>query len=336
VAGFYDITAGIAHTCAITTEFGVQCWGDNAFGQLGDGTNRRSTVPVNVLGLDGGLMIDAGGNHTCLLAGSDVWCWGENSDGQLGDGTTEDSNVPVHVLTGAREISAGLDYTCASMLTGQVMCWGNNSEGQLADNTRTDRSEPVLATLVGGLSEFDAGQTQNCGLTADGLVSCLVDRVAQLVGGFIPVTGADPEPNRDLQVSRFSQQIVAINRTGNPVTFDGDEVRLVSEVAGMVEADSGVGHTCGLLGSGTVKCWGANNFGQLGNNASAASEDPVSVVNLSGASELAVGENHSCVIVPTDAWGLTVEIACWGLNTDGQLGNGRTVNSRVPVWVVED
>jgi alpha-tubulin suppressor-like RCC1 family protein len=221
------------------------------------------------------------------------------------------------------------------MLTGQVMCWGNNSDGQLGDDTTSDRSTPVVATLLEDIASVDAGQGQNCGLTPDGLVSCLVAQIVETIGGFVPVTGADPEPSREVQANRFGQEVVAINRAGNPVTFDGEDVALISQVSGAVQADSGAGHVCSLLGSGAVNCWGANNFGQLGNNASASSDDPVTVVNLSGAADMGVGENHACVIVPTDALGLSVQIACWGLNTNGQLGNGSTSNSRVPVWVIE-
>ena len=82
------IAAGIAHTCALTPEGGVQCWGNNDLGQLGDGTNKSSNVRVNVPGLQGATSIVAGGNHTCvLLADGSIWCWGENTQGQLGDGT---------------------------------------------------------------------------------------------------------------------------------------------------------------------------------------------------------------------------------------------------------
>ena len=76
---------------------------------------QRSNVPVNVLGISGGTTIVAGGNHTCVLTGGDVWCWGQNSQGQLGDGTTADRNVPVKVLSDVSDITAGLDYTCAVM-----------------------------------------------------------------------------------------------------------------------------------------------------------------------------------------------------------------------------
>ena len=320
-----DITAGWAHTCAITPEDGVICWGNNAYGQLGDGTNKASNVPVDVIGLDGGSDIVAGANHTCVLAGTAVWCWGQNDKGQIGDGTTTNRNKPVMVLMGASSLTAGSDYTCAGMLAGGAMCWGNNSEGQLADGTRTNRSVPTLASQITNVWSVDGGQSQTYALTGSG-------QITSWSGGLIPVTGDVADTNRMVAADRFSNLVIGVNPQGVPVAIDESGANEVSGLSGVIDVDGGLSHACALIGGGSVKCWGANRYGQLGNSSTKDSSTPVSVKNLPGATLLAVGRNHTCVIVT--ATKTDTQIECWGLNTDGQLGNGANTNSSVPVEVL--
>ena len=325
----HAITAGIAHTCAITPEGGVQCWGHNTFGQLGDGTNTASNVPVDVLGIGGGRTISAGGNHTCLLSGGDVWCWGQNSQGQLGDGTAIDRNIPVKVLSNVADITAGLDYTCAVMNYGKVMCWGNNDQGQLANGTTADSAIPTLATLISGISNVDAGLNKSCGLTGAGLLRCLNNGSAQDLG---QPAGTSPETSLDVAVNRFGPIVIALNSKGIPVTFRLGQSQQVSNVNQAIDVDSGLGHLCALENSGSVKCWGSNYYGQLGINSQVNSPIPQPALTGTAAWQLAVGKYHACVLLTTNTPG-TDDIQCWGLNKDGQLGNGSNENSSVPVFV---
>jgi alpha-tubulin suppressor-like RCC1 family protein len=109
--------------------------------------------------------------------------------------------------------------------------------------------------------------------------------------------------------------------------------KLINQLSGVVDVDSGAGHYCALRSDGTVDCWGTNNYGQLGINSTTNSTDPKLVVDLSGAYQIVVGMNHVCVMIESSAPGKTVDIKCWSLNTDGQLGDGNNVNSSVPVLV---
>ncbi len=151
-----DITAlaaGGDHTCALTTGGGVQCWGNNGSGQLGDGTTTDRSAPVAVVGLESGVAaIAAGGGHTCALTtGGGVQCWGDNSFGQLGDGTTTDRSTPVAVVglgSGVAAIAAGAWHTCALTTEGRVWCWGWNSFGQLGDGGLLWRSTPVDVVVL--------------------------------------------------------------------------------------------------------------------------------------------------------------------------------------------
>ncbi|MDK1119544.1 MAG: hypothetical protein QGM50_12250, partial [Anaerolineae bacterium] len=322
----HAIAAGIAHTCALTPIGGVQCWGDNIYGQLGDGTNTDSNVRVDVDGLQGGTTIVSGGNHTCMLTGGDVWCWGQNSTGQIGDGTTKNRNTPFKVLSEVIDITAGFDYTCAIMANGTVLCWGNNNSGQLADGGNTDQTSPTLAKLISGLSNIDAGRSKNCGVTPAGLIRCVSNATSEELGKL-------PEINLDVAVNRFfGSAVIAINEHNEAVQFLDGEPRVVAQLTSVQDIDSGYRHICALLKTGIVKCWGSNFFGQLGTNSKRSTTDPENVINLSGAQQLAVGGNHACVMTPSND-PEDSGIRCWGFNTNGQLGNGTNENSLVPVVV---
>ena len=297
---------GGGHTCALTVGGGVKCWGNNGFGQLGNGTtggNKNSAVEV--VGLSNGMAaIAARQFHTCVLTvGGGVKCWGYNLYGQLGDGTTGDKNSPVDVAglsSGVAAVAPGNTHTCALTVGGGVKCWGDNGNGQLGDGTRNSRANPVdVDGLSSGVDAIVASGDYTCALTSAGGVKCWGDNSNGQLGDGTTV------------------------RKLTPV----DVIGLSSGVAAIA---AGYRHTCALTVGGGVKCWGYNGYGQVGDGTTTDTSSPVDVVGLGiGVTAVAAGDGHTCVLTVGGG------VKCWGLNGNGQLGDGTTTNKSAPVDVID-
>jgi len=176
-----QISSGIAHTCAISSDGEAFCWGANGSGQLGDGTTIQRLIPTTVSGMSSGFKsISSGLDHTCaLVTNGDLKCWGSNEEGQLGDGTTTRRLTPTNV-TGLTEniikVSSGYVYTCAVNKSGGVLCWGRNRSGQIGDGTTTNRWQPVgVNGLTSGIVAISSGQDFSCAVMSDSGVKCWGD-----------------------------------------------------------------------------------------------------------------------------------------------------------------
>jgi alpha-tubulin suppressor-like RCC1 family protein len=200
VSGLSNVTAlaaGQLHTCALLQGGTVECWGDNEFGELGNGTTTGpstcvsgygcATTPVAVSGLSGVTSIAAGDAHTCaLLQGGTVECWGNNAAGQLGTGSVASSTTPVAVtgLSGTvTAIAAGVADTCALMQNGTVQCWGDDIHGQLGNGSTTAPTScggvlepcsktPVTVTGVANATALTVGEYHACVVVSGGSVQC--------------------------------------------------------------------------------------------------------------------------------------------------------------------
>ncbi len=295
------ITAGTAHTCLLASDGSVQCWGDNSAGQLGNGGTTQSLFAVAVPGLPGATAISAGGGFTCaLISDGTVQCWGFNSTSQLGNGGTAESPTPVVVsgLSNATAIAAGGTFACALISDGTVECWGSNLDGELGDGTvGVSSPTPVAVSTVTNAIGIAAGSLHACAILADGSVTCWGDNSNGQLGDGTTTIEPTPVPTAALQ--------------GPAVALAGGQL-----------------HTCAVLSSGTVECWGENNIGQLGTGTATQSPTPTMTQLPASATGIAAGETHSCAMTNGG-------LECWGSNQYGQLGaqNQATLQSLTPLVV---
>jgi alpha-tubulin suppressor-like RCC1 family protein len=348
------VAAGKGHTCAILSDGTVKCWGNNEHGQLGNGGTVNSNRPVDVIGVTDAAAITLGWGHTCVLTQSGgVKCWGYNANGELGNGATQDSSLPVDVAglsNGAVAIDAGDDHTCAVTSQGRVMCWGYNEYGQLGDGTKASRSIPVEAQgFADGITAVAAGWGHTCILMDGGGVKCWGNNQNGQLG-----YGQDAEyrltavdvlglGNGALEITADGGGACALVAGGGVKCWgsnkygqlgDGTAEDRMSPVevsgldAGAVRVAAGWNHACAVTGNGELECWGWNYYGQLGDGTKTSRITPVRVAGLTdGIGDIGVGWGHTCVV--TDLGG----VRCWGLNENGQLGDGTTIDSPVPMKV---
>ena len=319
--GVAAISAGGFHTCALTASGGVKCWGSNQFGQLGDGKacGGICSTPVNVTGLTSGVAaVSAGELHTCALTtASGVKCWGYNGWGQLGNGTNSGpetcdldpcSSTPLDVTdltSGVAAISASAAHTCALTTGGGVKCWGINYFGQLGDGTTADSSTPVdVSGLTSGVIAVSAGGYHTCALITGGAAQCWgVNEFGQLGNG----TTTGPETCAIYGCSTTPVDVTALT-------------------SGVAAISAGGIHSCALTTTGGVKCWGSNQFGELGDSQTCGiyiCATAVDVTGLSSAVTVSVGFHHTCSLT------MAGDAKCWGRSDYGQLGDGTTTGPEV-------
>jgi alpha-tubulin suppressor-like RCC1 family protein len=297
-----EASLGFGHTCARKGNGTLSCWGQNTFGQLGDGTtaNKASAVPVTKLGATV-VEVTLGAAHTCARKeDGTLFCWGRNAYGQLGDGTTVNkaSPVPVTVL-GATvvEVALGSGHTCARKGDGTLFCWGDNYYGQLGDGTTVDKSSPAPTKLGVNVAEVALGYRHSCARKQDGTLFCWGDNT--------------------------------FGRLGDGTIFNKSSPVAVAALGATVVAVAlGDSHTCARKQDGTLFCWGSNEFGQLGDGTTVNKSSPVAVTALGATvAEVALGFGHTCARKQNGT------LFCWGLNASGQLGDGTTVTKSSPVPV---
>ncbi|RYF40158.1 MAG: RCC1 repeat-containing protein, partial [Cytophagaceae bacterium] len=162
------------HSCVVTTSGGAKCWGDNRFGQLGDGTQVNRSIPVDVAGLTSGVdYLYLAGFTTCAKLSSGAFkCWGNNQNGQLGDSTNTNRLIPVDltIVNSVRDLSLGESSSCALKTDSTAVCWGYNTNAQINSNEKyivTPIAYPVTSLIA-----HRSGMSFQCSMASSGSVQC--------------------------------------------------------------------------------------------------------------------------------------------------------------------
>lgn len=349
------VSTGFAASCAVLSTGGVECWGRNNKGQLGNGSTNNSPAPLPVSNINNAVAVGNGNEFACaLLADGTVDCWGYGATGVLGTGSTTTgatgSLTPVAVpgVSSATALAVGGGVVCVLLEAGTVQCWGDDVYGEIGAGGPESAvpSLPVVVPNLTGVKAIAAGNVFVCALLSAGTVQCWGD-----------------DSYGELGYIATSQLF-----SSTPVAVPG--------VTGATAISTGLYAACVLLSDGSVRCWGENVMGQVGNGADGSVVGtPVPVSGLSDVVGLAAGGNYSCAVSANgtvECWGdmyaasgtilytysanptsIVVSnvtslaaglfaacalqsngaVVCWGDNTYGELGDGSTVSSPSAVQV---
>lgn len=269
--------------CAILSGGSLWCWGASA----GAFNTSVSSVPIQMQGLPASLTTQSvaqSSNATCaLMSDGSVYCSGVVGYPDNSTFTTSTVATKVNGFSGVvTGITAGYAHFCAIVSTGAVQCWGRNEHGQLGNGTTNASSTPVTVSSLSSVSSIAAGYAHSCAVTS-GSVKCWgYNSLGQLGTGAVSADAVTP-----------------VSVTG----LSG--VSMVA--AGSEPGETSSAHnTCALLTDGTVKCWGDNFYGQIGNNSTTNALSPTSVRGLSNATSVGVGGGRVCSNTSAGS------VYCWG------------------------
>ena len=300
------IAAGTYNGCAILENQSMVCWGDNEYGQLGDGTTTGSAVPiyVNVAANETPVEVTVGQVTACaLMESGNIYCWGSGYYGKMGNGepwsddyvNTEMRQVLLPEGQGGQTVSISGGHICTILDNGDVYCWGRGNQGQLGYGGTSNRNIPAKVNLPGQRSAIaiSTGTYMTCAITTDGMGYCWGENDEGQLG----------------------------NGTTNSRRMTPAEVLFPSGYT-PVSISAGDDFSCALMDNRKVMCWGENNDGRLGQGPLGTDDEttPVWVImeNSETAHFLDIGTKSACMILDSG------ETKCWGTNEEGQIGQGDT------------
>ncbi|MBA3394971.1 MAG: hypothetical protein H0T89_20155 [Deltaproteobacteria bacterium] len=344
------VSAGGRHTCAVGVDGGLACWGRDERGALGLASELGASMqtPQRVVSDETWATVAAGAAHTCAITvDGELHCTGSNMHGELGAGTTGQQLTPQRVEGAFTSVSTGENHTCG-VRDGALWCWGSNVGGQLADPSLLARQRPVLA--VASATASAAGHDQSCALDGSALACWGGDELGDVGNGAAGATAvpfAITAPSAAWIAVDAREHTCAIDsgnvaycwgsnargKLGDPnlgTTSLVDSPHLVDGPTRYTSISTGGNHTCAIeQTTSNVFCWGQNNTGQLGDGSEVTRAAPAAVetsgaIATYAASTITTGYLHTCAIQADAA------LACWGFNSDGQLGIGNTTSRRFP------
>ncbi len=230
------VAAADSHSCAVVKGGKVKCWGDNAYGELGNRSTTDSITPVFATGVSKAKAVATGAFTTCaLVSGGKITCWGDNAHGKLGSGHKDPatSSLPISVsgMAHAVAVSSGVDHSCALLAGGAVRCWGRNNSGDLG-SSKSFSTVPLNVAGITRAIAISAGFRHNCALLANHKVVCWGN-------------------------NHFGQ-------LGNGKTRNSKKPVTVKGIKKAIAVSAGNDHSCAVLSNHTVRCWGRADGGTLG------------------------------------------------------------------------
>jgi len=307
------VSTGGSHSCGIRTSGRLYCWGGDAYGELGDGgSNTTRHTPTEVAGgHTDWTTVSAGGFHTCGRRSSGrLYCWGRDANGQLGNGMpTTNRSTPGEVAGGHTDwvgVSAGDEHTCARRSTGRLYCWGDDERGSVGFSLAF-ADEPAPVQVAGGRTDWasvSAGGGHTCAVRATGQLFCWGRDGSGQVGDGGPA-------------GLFASRSIPFEVSGARTDW--------------AAVSAGNAHTCARRTTGLLFCWGADQWGQVGDGGTNTDRlAPRQVLTFfTDWTNVAAGGSHTC------ARRSTGRLYCWGYDQWGQVGDGEPLANRAAPTEVE-
>ena len=339
------VSAGGEHVLALSKKGNIFAWGANSAGELGNGTNESSNIPVKIDNITGIKDISSGGWHSLILTDNgDVYAWGNNYDGELGIGDNKNRNIPTKIssISKIKKISAGFAHSVAISDTGEVYSWGRNNHGELGIGNVGMKNTPVKIGNLTNIVEISAGDSYTLALNNKGEVySWGQNNYGQLGTGdtddrFYPVK--IDNLTDIIAISAGWGHSLALNSSGDVFVWgeniygelglgNYDNVKLPVKnpyLNNIVAISAGSLHSLALSSTGKVYSWGSNTFGELGYY-SYSGDIPTAIANIPDIVQIDAGAHFSMAISSTN------DVFGWGLNESGQLGIGNNTNQNTPI-----
>lgn len=297
-------------SCAQKADGSMQCWGHNGM-VFGDGEYKNQAAPIANAALAGIVEYAAASGHACAaFPDKSAKCWGSNAFGVAGVGTEErdiKAPTPVKDFTDAIDVGCGQNHCCGLTSAGTVSCWGYNSSGQLGNGDTTQQLAPVPVTGLADATQLAVVTSSTCALKKDGSVVCWgqnFDKVPVAVEGATDITQLDAEGfacgvKKDKTVVCWGDN--SYGQLGDGTTEDRQKKAApVKGLAGAVQVSVGVHHACALLEDNSVRCWGKNGRGQLGDGSIDDRLEPVTVVQVGSETLTPQADADRPTALPTD------------------------------------
>nr|BFD59306.1 hypothetical protein CKG001_14130 [Bdellovibrio sp. CKG001] len=323
---YLSVTSGDLHSCAITTDNKLKCWGRNDYGQLGLGDSTERTSPTDVDSANTYKYVAAGSRSTCAIRADDkLFCWGYNVNYQLGDGSATNRNLPtaIDATESFKMVAVGSKHGCAITMTDSMKCWGTNNYGQVGDNGVTTRNLPV-AVYGGDTYKFVTVNDDSTTSTARGFTCAItMSNALKCWGANMLMQIADPG-----LVARYL-----------PTVADAG--------TNYIDVRNSASRACGITQSGALKCWGnligdssphsAYAYGS-GNANHMFSQKMIPVLDSTFTS-LSLFGSENMTDAASGTCGLSSnKLFCWGSISIayGPFGDGSETHARRPAPVMLD
>lgn len=314
--GFRQVAAHNQHSCAIRGDGKIFCWGQGDEGQIGNSANSDQDLATEVSTIEDAAYVSVGSNTSCAVNTSGMaYCWGQDRNGMLGTNGGGNANTPqqVDLISNFIKIETAYSHSCGLTANGRIYCWGDNTNGRNGLNGATDDQPALIDSTFTDFVDLDVNNENGCGLRSNGDVWCWGnDSNGQLGQG---AAGGDQDsPVKVDTTEKFIKITVGLDHVcglkddgtaycwgdntngqigNNDSGSDVLEPTQVANITDFVDLSAGATHTCGLISTGQLYCWGNGGDGRLGNNGTAASNTPSLVTQVSSFTDIAAGNRYT-------------------------------------------